>query len=716
MSPTLSSPITGALTGPNVILGTAAYMSPEQARGKPVDRRADIWAFGVLFFEMLTGRRLFDGETVSDTLAAVLRKDPEWNLLPKDTPLSVRRLLRRCLERNPGERLRDIGDARLTLSEVLSGVTDQEELSLVSEAPAAAPRRPWLVPAIAVTAAAIGLVLGMQLSPAPPERPLRKYQMEFSVRSDVDQTEIAPDGSAICYRQAGRLWVRELSRLETRLLEGTSGAERAFWSPDGEWIGYGANDALWRVRRTGGEPVRIAPLNLGQDMSNVGRSVWREDGEIVFASGNGALYQVSAQGGAVREIFPIWEGVTDFHELVDLGDDGWVIVPHVGAGYESIVLLVPGEEPRTLLEVGGNVFDLRWSPQGYLLYRRTDDAAGVWAVRFSREDLAVVGEPFLVSEDAAAVSVTAGGEMAYVKSPGSTDSQLAWVGRDGKIQELLGPPGDYHEYPTLSPSESQIACMVRDGDSRNLWLVDTERGSRGRFTTGPERHAWGSWDPTGREIWYYREQMTDPMIFVRPASGAGEPREITPGWVPHVTHDGNWLVFSRPKGPSGFDLDICILDLTTESAEPVVMIDSPAVEILAVPSPTDPLLAYTTNANGKHEVYLTTYPVMRGNWLVSTTSGFWPKWRADGRELYMTKGDSILAVGVDPEGPGGSPRLSRPEFLFRRPSPPPPSGFFPHGFDVTGDGQRFVMHVLEEVEEREPPSIVVVENWTAEFD
>jgi len=715
LSPTLSSPITGALTGANVILGTAAYMSPEQARGQSVDKRADIWAFGVILFEMLTGRRLFDEETVSDTLAAVLRKDPDWDALPADASPRIRRLLRRCLERRPKERLRDIGDARLVIAEVLSGAAAAEEAVVAAHAP----RRPWLLPAVAVAAAVAGFAiasLGLRPSSRPGE--LRKYAMAFPEGTRPGYARIAPDASALAYVADGKLHLRELTTLEERTLDERAGIIAPFWSPDGEWVAYAAGNGLWKVRRTGGPPVRITTAPDEEGFSDLAGGAWRPDGRILFTTAYSAVFAVSAQGGEPAEAVPLAEGESDFHELVDLDGRALALVVHGPESYDSIdVAGDDGRRKRVVHYPGDRLFGVAWSPSGHLLFERSGDADGIWALPLSRT-FEPAGAAFLVAPAADHPSVARDGTLAYVAGAPRTDTVLGLVSRDGKVLDTLGEPADYHHFPSLSPDGKQIACRIRDGEARNLWLVDVERGARRRLTQGPGNHAWGSWSPDGLDFWYYDEQWSKPQIYVEPANGTGEPRAVTPGNVPEVSPDGRWLLFTHLDPESGAieGMDLWILDLSREGAEPQPLVADPASQWIHDASPAGSLVAYATRGSGEWQVHLTTYPERRGDWPVSTHGGWWPQWRGDGRELYYAVGDSVMAVDVDPGDGASAPALSRPQLLFRRPRYEPSETTFPDGFEVMPDGQTFVLHLTTGSDADVPPALVVVQNWTREFE
>jgi serine/threonine-protein kinase len=667
---------------------------------------------------MLTGRRLFDGETVSDNLAAVLRKEPEWDAVPDDTPPRIRQLLRRCLERNPKQRLRDIGEARLAIGEVLSGSGEEEELSATGIAPATAPgpRRPWLLPVVALASAAVTFAALSFDRPASKTTPLRKYDSPFRSGTTAGDVSLAPDGSALAYVADGVLHIKELATLEVRDLDAASGITGLAWSPDGEWIAYGAEMGLWKVRRTGGTPIRIATAPSDAGFTSMGSAIWRADGRIFFTTADASLLSVSAQGGQPEEVVPLGENESDFHEMADLGGEGFAFVVHGAEGIDAIdVVGSDGVRKQIAHYPGATLRDVAWSPTGHVLFRRGGDARGIWAIPFSLSTFEAEGAAFLVAPGARSPSAAIDGTLAYVTGSSSREMTLGLLDRKGVVLKTLGEAADYHHWLSVSPDGRQIASMIRDGDTRNLWIIDVERASRRRFTQGPGNHTGGSWDPTGRDFWYHDLHWSSESEFYSiPASGTGERSVTMRGCDPGVSFDGRWLAFNRRDSETG-DRDIWLQDLSREDAEPQPFIADPERQFGSTFSPTAPLLAYGTETSGDWEVHLTTYPERRGDWPVSTNGGAWPLWRADGRELFYAVGDSIMSVEIDAGDGASPPRLSRPRFLFRRPRYAPmfPT-MFPDGFAVMPNGESFVLHLTTE-DETVPPALVVAQNWIQEF-
>jgi serine/threonine-protein kinase len=719
----LSPTITGGMTGANVILGTAAYMSPEQARGAAVDRRADIWAFGVILFEMLTGKLLFGGPTVSDTLAGVLKTEPDWNALPENTPPRIRRLLRRCLNRDPRRRLRDMGDARLAIEEELAGTPDETPAvtAATTETPAPA-RSPWITVAAVVAVAAITAAAVWFLTPSGTEPPLRKFTVPLESIGSVDPA-LSPDGTQLAYTSEGKLWIRDMSRFEARPIEGTEGARHPFWSPDGEWVGFGTADAIRKVPRGGGDPVPVAALAGGEQRFNSSSgAAWGPGGRIVFCSGSGGLFEVSAQGGDPRQMHEPEDSVLDYHNLAALPDGrGWVFVVHrKQGGYDTIgILSADGVRNDILTHESLNINDPFYSATGHILYHRTPTAAGIWALPFSLDEMAPTGEPFLVAANATEPAAAADGTLVFMQGSGVREYQLVQTSRDGKVEAALGEPAAFWPFPSLSPDDSKVVIRIGEGDNRNLWSHDVTRGTRSRLTFFTNRTDFASWSDDGSLIYSYKfggeEEM---MMYVMNADGTGEPRDIARGILPVPVPGGRHLIYTSDD-PSRSDWDISYLELgpdgIEEEPEAVPFINSAASEWWPRPSPDGRHILYVSDESGRDEVYLSTFPEPSGKWQVSIDGGNWPLWRADGAEIYFVVDDRMMVVEADT---GSGVRLGRPQELFRR----PPSGStlpWPDGFDVTADGNKFVFVQAAETEDDTGAAlagIAVVQNWFREFE
>jgi Tol biopolymer transport system component len=711
-SPTVMSSPTVA----GVILGTAAYMSPEQARGKPVDKRSDVFAFGIVLYEMLTGDHMFAGETVSDTLAAVLRAEPDFDRLPADTPRALRRLLGRCLEKDPKRRLRDIGEARITIEDIQSGADDGAAPATEAEEPV----RPgfvrqyvgWLVAATVVFAALFMMVTGDRGEPEP--LPVRKSMIQLSADDASLRTAfnpaISPDGRYVVFVSRGQLWLRDLSALEPQPMAGTEGALKPFWSPDGEWVGYGLETSLYRVRRDGGQPAPIVTLPSGLTLSSSSDAGWTEDGRIVVGPSTAGLQVVSAQGGDVTELIPLQDGETDVHEVCVLPEDrGFVFVLHNRDGIGNLDVLTPDSQRFALVRIEESVASPSYSPSGHIVFERAGTTPGIWALPFSLESLEATGDPFLVVANGRDPSVSSDGTLCYVRGVHSFQSQLVWISRTGDIIGTIGRPGTTtRPFPQLSPDEKSLAMAMTFGDGRELYLFDLESGNRRRLTFDDLRDDVGRWHPNGKELVRYESgTYTSSSLSV---DGSAEPRHLAGGIMAVVTPDGSQLLFSR-QVPNEWNWDIYVMPYEGDEADAKPLVMTPGVDWWPALSPDGRFLIYMSNETGRDEVYATTFPTPTTRWQVSVEGGMWPVWSSDGTEIFFATHEELWAVDASI---GSGLTLGTPRVLFNRPSINW-SSRWADGFDVTGDGERFVMMQHVKGEDDIPPAIVIVQNWYEEF-
>ena len=724
--PSQSPTLTAAATQMGVIMGTAAYMSPEQARGSAADKRADIWAFGCVLFEMLTAQRVFKGGTVSDVLAAVLRVDPEWQTLPPDVHPRLRLMLERCLEKKPKNRYHDIADARVDVQAVLAD--PQGGRPPEPEAIPTAP--PWglrAVAAVAVAATVVGAVAGRVL------RPLDAGEVSHLSLVTGDEffgsaegLNISGDGSQVVYRAGGQLNLRQMQSPESTPIRGTEGFPGGpFFSPNGQSIGYFDDGEIRRIAVSGGTPVSLAEV-----VSPHGAS-WYADGTIVFASESG-IWRVSENGG-------------DTEHLVQLEDAERVYGPQVLPNGESVLFtllstamgsgaaawdaaqvvvqsLETGDR-RTIIDGGS---DARYVPTGHVVYALSNV---LFAVPFDTTRLEVLAGPVPMVEavqrpargpsttGAAGYGVSDNGNLVYV--PGvetpPAERQLLLVDQEGKRELLTNDLRDYWR-PRLSPDGQRVVVEVMSEELGvlNLWTVDVASGSMRQLTfgSGGSGDVFPAWTPDGQEVAFSSGRSGTDAIYRQSADGTGGPETIFEGagaqLIPNdVSADG---VLAFTQGPRVGQSDILGVWLTDGSASELV--STPAVENMPMFSPNGQWLAYVSNVSGRSEIWVRELrEAEAGEWRVSNGGGVGPVWSRDGSELYYRGGSGdLMVVSVE----------SNPGFTFG-----PARSLFPiagqyrfsantSAYDVDSNG-RFIMVTAVDSPVSQPSQINVVLNWFEEL-
>jgi Tol biopolymer transport system component len=718
---TLSSDSPADLTRPGVVMGTPAYMSPEQARGQNVDHRTDLWAFGVILFEMLSGRRLFQGETRTDITAAVLGGEIPWLELPARTPGFVRRLLRRCLERDPQRRLASAGYARLAIEDGLASPADATLSGAI--AAAAEPRRwpRWGWPAgIAVAAFVVGSFIGPLsgwLGPRPTAQsklPLRKLSVPLVPTGErtlmSHGPRISPDGTAVAYVDRGQVWLLDLAALEPRALGGTEGAVGPFWSPDSQWLGFLAGRSFVKIPRAGGRPVPLATLD--DDVGSVagGSAGWGGD-VVAVGTTFSEMLQFPAAGGEIRTLMPNAPGDLDVHQVDALPDGrGWLFSLHAQNGEGNLGILEASGKRHDILSVDGDSFEgVTWSPTGHILFRRAQVASGIWALPFSLERMEVTGEPFLVAAGGHNPSVAADGTLTYRLAPAAPHSEIVWLDRSGNEIGVIAPAQTTYPWPDLSPDDAKVLLANGPPDSRDLYVYDTLTGLEQRVTFDKLIEYGGAWAPDGETIYYVEDGSY--QLFEVSLVGGGEARLVHTGFMPSVTPGGEDLIYAH-SATEKLDPNIVRRSRLEPDSEPVTLVATPGIDWFARVSPDGRYMVYASTESGREEIYLTTYPNGEGRWDVSHGGGGSnPRWRDDMKEILYTTADAIWSVEVELEG---GIAIGRPRKLFERPTTRW-SVSWPDGYDVTGDGERFVLLRPSTRDDLPPERIVVVQNWFAEF-
>jgi serine/threonine-protein kinase len=715
-----SPTITKDATGTGVLLGTAPYMSPEQARGKDVDKRTDIWAFGCCLYEALTGKVAFLGETVSDTIARILKEDPDWSLLPPKTPSSIRSLLRRCLRKDAQKRLHDIADARIEIEESLA--EPMEKAAIVETRPSASRLKSIAALFMAVIAGGLVVYLASRPGPAPPHQPERlNIYLPLSLRMAGwgigGALAISPDGKLVVFAGVSEGWsglyMRSMDQLDVTPIPGTRSGLNPFFSPDGQWLGFATRSdrKLKKVSVRGGAPITIC------DADRVRGASWGEDGTIVFNAGGQGLTRVSDEGG-MPEVLTRLEGQEYSHRWPQ-------ILPGGRAVLFSTVTKSQRDEERTIevvsLETGDKKVLMegatyaRYVSTGHLLFAR---AGTVFAAPFDLERLDTTGDSVPVLEDVYMQSHAMGfayfassnnGSLIYV--PGyirPVNRHLVWVDREGNIERLPETPRPYDSL-ALSPDGKQLAINFNDPSyQEDVWIYDFERRNWTRLTfTG---RCWSPiWTPDGQRVAFKNGQDA----FWAPADGSspGEPllkHEIVSniGHIYSWSPDGTIMTFAVQSRPSDWDLWRLHLE-ETATAQP--FIETSFSELQGVFSPNGRWIAYRSTESGRSEVYVAPFPGPGPKRLISTESGIEPLWSRDGQELYYRSRAKLMVVSVqtEPSFQAGTPRV-----LFEVPQMNR-SGLW-RTYDVTPDGQRFIMSQNPEGTQ-EPLQIVYIPDWFEEL-
>ena len=725
--PENSPTITQAATRAGVVLGTAAYMAPEQAKGKPVDRRADIWAFGIVLMEMLTGRQTYSGETAAETLALVMTKDPALDQLPPETPPAIRRLLRRCLDRDPRRRLRDIGEARIAIEEVLSGTPPEPA---VPSGPSASPSpsRPlvWMASTgiLAVLLLASLAALVGHFRETPPKASVVRFQVPLpekaSLRS-LDFPVVSPNGEYLAFAArigpgsttGGILRVQPLNSLSFQDLPGTEDAMMPFWSPDSRSIGFFTEGKLKKVDLTGGPPQTICDVAVGQS------GAWSPDGTIVFAtyvfptSPPGHLRRVPAAGGEATPLSALDSSRQEIQHgrPFFLPDGRSFLYLAVSSQPEKSGIYAGSLDSKDTKRLMTSSSHAAYAPglsgAGYLMFSRANT---LMAQPFDSRKLELSGEPFPIAEQVAeaesvgsAFSVSGNGVLAYRSGGAGGNTELVWFDRSGKRLQSVGDPAVYSN-PALSPDEKRLAVDRRDPRTamRDIWTFDLVRktASRLTFDSGDDSNA--AWSPDGARIAFASNRKGHRDLYQKLASGTGEDelllesaeRKAVEDWSP----DGRFLLYTQES------VDVWVLPLFGERS-PFPFLKTSFSESQPQFSPNGRWVVYSSNESGRSEIYVQAFPPTGDKWPISTAGGSDPQWRFDGKELFYLERQKMMAVPVNTGGPAFEAGI--PAALFMTPIPVASRR---NRYVVAANGQRFLVNT---VPEQLQSVFTVVLNWEA---
>jgi len=704
---------TPTVTTTGSIMGTAPYMSPEQARGLEVDRRTDIWSFGATMYELLTGKRAFFGPTPADTVVAVLSSEPDWDALPADTPDGLRALLQRCLQKDVRHRLRDLGDASFDY-----GQTNPAFVGAIATAKHIRRRRTltrWLptASAIAVIGAVIGGAVYMFDAGRESSGTLRKFEVQADGLGDEPATfagdtgpgagvVISPDGRRIVYPAKGRLWVRELSQLESSELDGTARAVAPSWSPDSDWVLYVIGNQLLKSPISGGPAVAVA--TMAGDFVEAAGAGWSADNQIYFTLGNGPLWRVSSDGGEPEAILDIEQGILDYHDMT-FGGSKPLWISHYTTQQHSIDTIENGVRQVLFGPVPQVIRHAAYSSSGHIVYQRVGTNPGIWAIAVDPRTLRPRGEPFLVAARGLRPSVAADGTLVYVTDDSWGQQRLSFVNRSGDVIRDVGEPRLPMKHPALSPRGDRIAFVAPTGERDDLFAMDVVTGTPTRLTfTGVRGDP--EWDHDGSRIFYScgATGREGGICTVR-ADAASDPQVIIPGASqPDLSPDGKSLAYILLDPTTRTDVWSAPLD---HSSPPVLIKRTPAFDFGPRISPDGRWITYASAESGQPQVFMADYPQGRRRWQISTTSGAQGEWNPAGGELFFMDGGGRLHVlEINEHGPAGKPRELFRESVSR--------AHLTAGYAVSADGQSFL--VTRDIDRGATrPRLIVVEHWFAEF-
>ena len=725
-SPTIS--LTAAATQMGMVIGTAAYMAPEQAKGLTVDKRADIWAYGAVLFEMLTGKKLFDAGDVSEMLAAVLVKDPDISSISNDVPAHIRSVVRQCLVKDPKERLRDIGDVRLAMEGAFEPPPSEPAESVATGTGGS--RTSSVAAGALLGGVVVGLMTWIILGGEPGRSPTTtRFSLSLpsgDVVTPLDGVTVSPSGDRIVYGATRdgvqQLFVRARDQLEAVPIPDTEGGRSPFFSPEGEWVGYFTGSALMKVSLSGGPPFRLATVGVQNG------ATWGPADTIVYSYNSVGLLEISANGGEPRELTTLENN--EFHLWPAFAPDGASVFFTISTGGG-----ITGDKQVALLSLATGEYEVivdgtgpRMSPTGHLVFGREDS---LWAVPFdlSRMEMTDDARPIV---DGVQVNTPGGwthyavaqdGTLVYVVSSEATGNRrsLVWVDRQGQAEPVNAPLAQY-EAPRLSPDGRQVAVQVDDTNDAHVRVIDLQRGTSTRLTFGDAADDGNPiWTPDGARIVFSSSRGGNaPNLYWKASDGTGQAQRLTTSENPQTpmswSSDGE-LVFHELRG--GGNANIGMISLS-DADQPTWIMETEFSEGNPAVSPDGRWLAYSSNESGQDEIYVRPFPnVEGGKWLVSRDGGQTATWGPSGTELFFRAVDSagqrsmmVVEAETDPTFNPSTVRAmfsgSRYLILARAGRP----------FDIDPSGERFLMITdprLQEIGNAVSAPITVVLNWFEEL-
>jgi eukaryotic-like serine/threonine-protein kinase len=714
-------------TEPGVAMGTVGYISPEQLKGRPADQRSDIFSFGAVLYEMLSGRRAFQGESRAETMSAILKEDPpELSDTNKGVSSALERLVNHCLEKNPESRFQSARDLVYALEAVAGSTGSLQADAALPVRPAPAKWReriPWIVAGLFAILAAFALLAPYLRPPQKEEAHAVRLTIPPPARGVVSTLSVSPDGRRVVYGAPNAdgkqvLWLRSLDSATAQPLPGTDNPSiTTFWSPDGRFLAFvsSTDNKLKRIDLNGGAPQSLANAPNGRG------GTWNRDGVIVFApAAEGPLSRVSSSGGAVTEVTALDQSRKEISHRYPwfLPDGRHFLFFARGATYEGNSICVgslDSKEFKRLLNADSGAV---YSPPGYLLYVREGT---LMAHAFDLDRLEPKDDPipivdavigFDVTSNLARFSVSETGVLVYYGGTEFNKADLIWVDRQGKQIGAVAKAADYG-YIRLSRDSKRLVTAVRDPSTRwDLWIIDLEDAEQTRFTFDGANEFFPIWSPDGTRIAFSSNRSGQVNLYQKLSNGSGneEPLYLSdqPMFCNDWSSDGQFIV--GHKLSSATRADIWVLPLS-EDRKPFPYLETQFGEREARFSPNGRWIAYTSDETGPRDVYVQSFPIGRGKWQISRGGGGPPKWRGDGKEIFYVSGDKLMSVEVKMDG--DTLELGTPQPLFEIRGAPLPGALGGAAFDASADGHKFLIGMS--VQEATFTPITVVLNWTADL-
>ena len=716
-APSPASPLSTA----GAVIGTVQYMSPEQIQGMEADARSDIFAFGVMLFEMTTGKRAFEGKTQASIVGQILAVDPpSVSTIRSETPAGLDRVIRICLEKDPEERFQTAHDLKLDLRRVA-------ETPATTTGPVVAPSRrswiPWAITGVLGLAAIVLAIVHFGLQTTP-QTSIHSYILPPEKASFVlaetgsGPPVVSPDGRRIAFVAKAaegkqRLWIQPLNSSVAQPMAGSEGATYPFWSPDSHYVAFFANQKLNKIDANGGPPQILC------DAGSARGGAWSPNGTIIFTKDTvSPLSRVDAAGGTPTPLTTLGEGESS-HRWPDFLPDGkhFIYFVHGFTNSDSAIYVasLDSKDRKLLLRNDSNAV---YAAEGYLLFVRGN---ALMAQVFNRQKLALEGEAKPVADHVAVntgvwrsiVTASANGVLLYQSGSATGGSQLIWFDRSGKQGQPVVPDTALYYAPKLSPDGGRMAVGIENNGVADIWVIDLGRNTRTRLTFGPQASVASAWWPDGKSIVYNSGPAGAPNCLNRKNSdGTGSEEKLldSPGLdiaMPAITSDGRYIAFMRLDPKTDTNWDIWALPMFGDR-KPFPVISTKFIDATPAFSPDGKWLAYQNNESGRMEVYVQPFPTGGGRWQVSTAGGSRPAWRKDGKELFFQSTDQEM-MAVDVRENGDSLQLGTPHVLFKAATVSGPAG----PYTVSPDGQKFVMNLLMNEGGIEP--LTLVTNWTADL-